>query len=48
MSIMLNKSGEKYVCLFIEFNLYNKGVQENNKLLKLGSKKCKECKILKV
>ena len=33
MNKMSNKSrGEKYTCLLTEFNLHNKGVQENNKL----------------
>ena len=32
MNKMSNKSDEKYICLLTEFNLHNKGVQENNKL----------------
>ena len=32
MNKMSNKSGEKYTCLLTEFNLHDKGVQENNKL----------------
>ena len=32
MNKMSLKSGEKYTCLLTEFNLHNKGVQENNKL----------------
>ena len=44
---MSNKSGEKYACLLTKSNLHNKGVQENNKLSKSGSKKRKECKTSK-
>ena len=32
MNKMSSKSGEKYTYLLTEFNLHNKGVQENNKL----------------
>ena len=32
MNKMSNKSDEKYICLLTEFNLHNKGAQENNKL----------------
>ena len=44
---MSNKSGEKYACLLTKSNLHNKGVQENNKLSKSGSKKRKERKTSK-
>ena len=47
MNTMSNKSGEKYACLLTKSNLHNKGVQENNKLSKSGSKKRKERKTSK-